>query len=71
MSLYLEIYSMYAWGYICSYMNKLSQVKIFFREKILTFLDKKAIIFIPRRPGGPEGGLCRGAVRPSVRPGTF
>jgi len=45
MSLYLEIYSMYAWGYICSYMNKLSQVKIFFREKILTFLDKKAIIF--------------------------
>jgi len=44
MSLYLEIYNMYAWGYICSYMNKLSQVKIFFREKIFTFLNKIVII---------------------------
>ena len=33
-SLYLEIYNMYAWGYICSYMNKISQIKFFFRGKI-------------------------------------
>ena len=46
MSLYVEIYNMYAWGYTCSYMNKVSQMKIFFGDQNIQIFGKVTTIFI-------------------------